>query len=120
MRHDSLDAAQVTQTCMSDGFERAGVLTGEDGGLSSGSFAPQAYVRVLSWPAAVVSCDSTCLGESPSPEWHSVPAGMHVVEFLTPVELSVVSFAHDFQPGCRCVIKADLEAKTHSVEEVLQ
>jgi len=45
---------------------------------------------------------------------------MHVVEFLTPVELSVVSFAHDFQPGCRYVIKADLEAKTHSVEEVLQ
>ncbi len=120
MRHDSLDAEQVTQTCMPDGFERAGVLTGEDEGLSSGSFAPQAYVRVLSWPAAVVSCDSTCLGESPSPEWHAVPAGMHVVEFLTPVELSVVSFAHDFQPGCRYVIKADLEAKTHSVEEVLQ
>ena len=120
MRHDSLDAAQVTQTCMPDGFERAGVLTGEDEGLSSGSFAPQAYVRVLSWPAAVVSCDSTCLGESPSPKWHAVPAGTHVVEFLTPVELSVVSFAHDFQPGCRYVIKADLEAKTHSVEEVLQ
>ncbi|NLX99221.1 MAG: hypothetical protein GXY83_24045 [Rhodopirellula sp.] len=92
----------------------------EEGGFSSSSSAPQAYVRVLSWPAAVVSCDSTCLGESPSPKWHAVPAGMHVVEFLTPVELSVVSFAHDFQPGCRYVIKADLEAKTHSVEEVLQ
>jgi len=120
MRHDSLEAAQVTQICMPDGFDRAGVLTGEDEGLSSSSFVPQAYVRVLSWPAAVVTYGSMSLGESPSPEWHTVPAGVHVVEFLTPVELSVVSFAHDFQPGCRYIIKADLEAKTHSVEEVPQ
>ena len=59
-------------------------------------------------------------GEAPGQRWQAVPEGTHVVEFLTPVELSVVSFAHDFQPGCRDVIKADLEAKTHSVEEVLQ
>jgi len=120
MRHNSLETTHLTPTYIPDGSDRAEELTGEDEGFSSGSFAPQAYVRVLSWPAAVVSYDSTCLGESPNPEWYAVPAGRHVVEFLTPAELSVVSFVHDFQPGCRYVIKADLEAKTHSVEEVLQ